>query len=89
LTARLNATTTGPSYDLNYYVERLPSYTIADARIGLRGGHWDGYLFARNLTNKIAALTVDTLAYFAPTPALSIPAVTTPRTVGVQLNYKY
>jgi iron complex outermembrane receptor protein len=89
LTARLNATTTGPSYDLNYYVERLPSYTIVDARVGLTSSRWEGYLFARNLTNKIAELTVDTMAYFAATPSLDFPAVTTPRTIGVQLNYKY
>jgi outer membrane receptor protein involved in Fe transport len=88
-TGRISATTTGPTYDVNYYVERLPSYTIVDARVGLSSGRWEGVIFANNLTDKIAALTINTLSYFAPTPAIDFPAVTTPRTIGVQLNYKY
>jgi iron complex outermembrane receptor protein len=88
-TARISATTTGPTYDVNYRVERLPSYTIADARVGLSSGRWEGVIFANNLTDKIAAMTINTLSYYAPTPAIDFPAVTTPRTIGVQLNYKY
>jgi iron complex outermembrane receptor protein len=88
-TGRLSATTTGPSHDINYYVQEIPGYTIADARLGIVGGPWGAYLFAHNLANKIAILTVDTNAWSAPTPALSTPAVTTPRTVGIEINYKY
>jgi hypothetical protein len=89
LTARLSETTTGPFYDINYYVQQLPSYTLASARVGLVGGPWAAYLFANNLTDKIAILTIDTRSYSTPTPAFNQPSVTTPRTVGLELNYKF
>ena len=89
LSGRVSATSTGPTYDVNYFVERLPPFTIVDARLGLSRGPWEGVLFAHNLTNKIAKLTINTLTYYAPEPAIDFPAVTTPRTVGLQVNYRY
>lgn len=89
LTGRLSTTITGPSYDINYYVQSLPSYTITDARIGLVGGPWATYLYAHNLTNKIAVLSINNHAWSTPTPAVSTPTVSTPRTIGVELNYKF
>jgi len=86
---RVSATTTGPLYDLNYYVEHLPPFTIGDIRLGLAGKRWDGYLFVHNFTNKIAELTISTLEYFGPTPSTEYPAVTTPRTTGFQFNYHF
>jgi outer membrane receptor protein involved in Fe transport len=89
LTARVSATTTGPFYDIDYYVQELPGYTTADARFGVVGGPWAVYLFARNLTDKIAILTINTHSWSEPTPALNTPSVTTPRTIGLEVNYKY
>jgi iron complex outermembrane recepter protein len=89
VTARLSETTTGPFYDINYYVQSLPGYTLADARIGVVGGQWATYLYAHNLTNKIAILTIDTHAYSFPVPPLTTPSVSTPRTIGMQINYKF
>ena len=88
-TGRLSATTTGPFYDIDYYVQRLPSYTIANLRLGLAGERWSGFLYLNNLTNKIAALTIDTHSWSSPTPAVQQASVNQPRTVGVELNYKF
>ncbi len=89
LTARLSADTTGPFYDINYYIQPVPGYTLADARIGLVGGPWGVYLFGQNLTNKIAILTTNTHSWSTPEPSINTPAVTTPRTIGVEVNYKF
>lgn len=89
VTARLSSTTTGPFYDINYAVAEVPGNTIADARIGVIGGPWAVYLFAQNLTNKISILTTNTHSWSEPTPALDTPSVTTPRTIGLEVNYKY
>jgi iron complex outermembrane recepter protein len=88
-TARVSATVTGPFHDIDYYVQSLPGYTLVDARLGLVGGPWAAYLFVHNLTNKIAILTIDTHAWSEPTPALSTPSVSTPRTVGLEVNFKF
>jgi outer membrane receptor protein involved in Fe transport len=88
-TARLSATVTGTSHDIDYYVQQLPGYTLINARIGLVGGPWAIYAFANNLADKIAILTIDTHPYTVPTPALSQPSVSTPRTVGLEVNYKF
>jgi iron complex outermembrane recepter protein len=89
LSARLSATTTGPTWDINYYVGRLPGYTAADLRLGLAGGHWRTFLFAHNLTDKIAVLTASTMTWIGPLPPIYRPAVTTPRTIGVEVNYAF
>jgi hypothetical protein len=47
VTGRLSATTTGPFYDIDYYVEQLPCYTIADLRAGLANGRFLGFSMSR------------------------------------------
>lgn len=89
LTARLSETTTGPFYDIDYYVQQLPGYTFADLRFGLVGGPWASYLYVRNLTDKIAELTIDTHDWTTPVPAYQQAAVSTPRTIGLEVNYKF
>lgn len=89
ITGRLTATTTGPFYDIDYYVAQLPSYTLADLRLGLAHGRWSGFLYLNNLTNKIAALTIGTHSWSSPTPAVQQASVNQPRTVGMELNYKF
>jgi iron complex outermembrane receptor protein len=37
----------------------LPSYTIANARLGLRNDRWDVALFVNNLTDELALLALD------------------------------
>jgi len=47
------------------------------------------FLFAHNLTDKIAVLTASTMTWIGPLPPIYRPAVTTPRTVGVEVNYAF
>jgi iron complex outermembrane receptor protein len=88
-TARLSETTTGPSYDIDYYVGALPGYTLADLRLGLHGKRWDAYFFVRNLADKITELTIDTHSFSSPVPGLQTASVTTPRTIGLESNFKF
>jgi len=37
----------------------LPSYTVANARLGMRNGRWDVALYVNNLTDELAYLALD------------------------------
>jgi len=56
--------------DLFYAV--LPSYTLLDAKVGIRWSHYDLGLFGQNLTNKAAysgmQYTTDGIRVFSPRP---------------------
>lgn len=87
--ARLAGTVTGPAYDISYYTQELPGYTLLNARIGLLGGAFVPYIFVDNLANKHAVTTIDTQEWSIATPAFTRDAITVPRTVGVDLQYKF
>jgi len=89
ITGRLSATTTGPFYDIDYYVQQLPSYTLMDVRLGLAGARFSGTLYLDNVTNKTAALTISTHSWNSPVPNSQQASVNRPRTVGLELNYKF
>jgi len=87
--ARLSSTTIGPTYDISYYTQQIPGYTMFNGRIGLLGGSLVPYIFVDNLTNKHAVTTIDTQEWDAATPAFNRDAITTPRTIGIDLQYKF
>jgi len=89
LNTRLSATRTGPFHDISYYFQEFPAYTIADLRLGVVGGPLSAYLFANNIADKIAIVTVNTMEWNLPVPSFTRPAVTTPRTMGIDVNYKF
>jgi iron complex outermembrane recepter protein len=89
MTARLDTTWTGSFYDLNYYFTQLPGYAITNLRLGLLHKSLSTYLFANNLTNKFAELGINTMQWSLPVPSFSRPAVTTPRTIGVEVQYGF
>ncbi|HEX4241994.1 MAG TPA: TonB-dependent receptor [Steroidobacteraceae bacterium] len=89
LISRVSATATGPSHDISYYFQELPGYTIANARLGVSHGPLETFLFVDNLADKLAVVTIDTMAWSLPVPSLTRPAITTPRTIGVDLTYKF
>jgi iron complex outermembrane receptor protein len=89
LSTHVSATTTGPYHDISYYFQQLPSYTIADARLGVVGGPMKAYLFVNNLTDKHAIVTINTMAWSVAVPSLTRAALTTPRTIGVDLTYNF
>jgi iron complex outermembrane recepter protein len=90
LTARIADSFVGPSYDVAYYFGyKLPSYNLANARVGLAHGDWSADLFVDNLTNKVALMTANNTSFQFNIPQVVRYTTNQPRTVGIQANYKF
>jgi iron complex outermembrane receptor protein len=88
--ARVSDSFVGPSYDVAYYFGyQLPSYNLANARVGLAHDSWSADLFVDNLTNKVALMTANNTSFQFNIPQVVRYTTNQPRTVGVQLNYKF
>ena len=90
LTGRIADSFTGPSYDVAYYFAyKLPSYNLLNARLGLARGNWSTDLFVDNLTNKVALMTANNTSFQFNIPQVVRYSTNQPRTVGVQVDYKF
>jgi outer membrane receptor protein involved in Fe transport len=90
LTARIADSFIGPSYDVAYYFAyKLPSYNLVNARVGLGKDAWSADLFVDNLTNKVALMTANNTSFQFNIPQVVRYTTNQPRTVGVQVNYKF
>jgi iron complex outermembrane receptor protein len=90
LTARVADSYVGPAFDEAYYFGfRLPSYSIANARVGVSTDRWSANLFVDNLTNKVAETTANNTSFQFNIPALVRYTTNQPRTFGTQINYKF
>jgi iron complex outermembrane recepter protein len=90
LSARVADVFVGPSYDVAYYFGyKLPSYSIANARVSVAHGDWSADLFVDNLTNKVALMTANNTSFQFNIPQVVRYSTNQPRTVGVQINYKF
>jgi iron complex outermembrane receptor protein len=74
--------------NVNDIVVHLPSYAIANFRVGMAGEAWSANLFVNNFTNKEALLDPE------PQIVLQIPAyvrylVNRPLTAGIDVSYKF
>ncbi len=87
--ARLSSSLTGPIQDQAYYRETLPSHNIMDFRAGVFNDKWGAYLFATNLTNKLAALTIDNTVFAWQQPTITRVSTNQPRTIGVDFTFKF
>ena len=89
-TARIADSFIGPSYDVAYYFAyKLPSYNLANARVGLAKDAWSADLFVDNLTNKVALMTANNTSFQFNIPQVVRYTTNQPRTVGMQVNYKF
>jgi iron complex outermembrane receptor protein len=79
----------GPIEDISYIRETLPSHAFIDARAGVMHGPWGAYLFGTNLTNKVAALTIDNTTFAWQQPTIIRVSTNQPRTVGLDFQYKF
>jgi hypothetical protein len=86
---RLASSLVGPVDDIAYYRETLPLYNIINARIGAHGGAWAAYLVGTNLTNKLAQLTIDNTTFAWQQPTITRVTTNQPRTIGVDLQYRF
>ena len=90
LSARIADSFVGPAYDVAYYFGyKLPSYDIANARVGLARDNWSADLFVDNLTNKVALMTANNTSFQFNIPQVGRYTTNQPRTVGAQINYKF
>lgn len=90
VTAHANYAFVGSSYDVAYYFGyKLPSYSLVNARAGLGHDNWQADLFVDNLTNKVALISANNTSFQFNIPQVVRYSTNQPRTVGVQLNYKF
>jgi outer membrane receptor protein involved in Fe transport len=88
--ARIADSFIGSSYDVAYYFAyKLPSYNLANARVGLAKDSWSADLFVDNLTNKVALMTANNTSFQFNIPQVVRYTTNQPRTVGVQVGYKF
>lgn len=88
-TARLSSNFVGPSNDVAYVTHHLQPYTLIDFRTGIAQGPWSAYLFATNLTDKHAQITTNNTSFSWVTPSLTRVSTNQPRTIGVDVSYKF
>jgi outer membrane receptor protein involved in Fe transport len=90
LTARVSDVYVGQAYDQAYqFGITLPSYSIANARIGLGNAKWTATLFVDNFTNKVAELTSNNTQFQFNIPQLTRISTNQPRTFGTEVNYRF
>lgn len=87
--ARINEAYVGPSHDVGYYAQEIPSYGLLDGRIGISKNAWSAFLFGTNLANKRAALTIDNTIFAWQQPDLTRATTNQPRTIGLEWMTKF
>ena len=85
----LSSALIGPIQDQAYYRETLPSHNIIDLRAGVFERQWGAYFVATNLTNKLAALTIDNTVFAWQQPTITRVSTNQPRTLGIDFTYKF
>jgi iron complex outermembrane recepter protein len=85
----LSSSLVGPISDQAYYRETLPSHNIVDLKTGILSSQWGAYFTVTNLTNKLAALTIDNTVFAWQQPTLTRVSTNQPRTIGVDFTYKF
>ncbi len=85
----LSSSLVGPIQDQAYYRENLPSHNIVDVKTGVVTQKWGAYFTCTNLTNKLAALTIDNTVFAWQQPTITRVSTNQPRTYGVDFTYKF
>jgi outer membrane receptor protein involved in Fe transport len=88
LTARAETTYVASRTDATYAINTLPSYELTNARGGIQGSNWSAVLFVNNIANK-QALISDITQDAENLKAYNRIAVSQPRTIGIDLNYRF
>jgi outer membrane receptor protein involved in Fe transport len=89
LSVRVNDSYVGSATDIAFTYETLAPYNLVGARIGVLADKWSAFLFADNLTDKHAELGVNTSSFAFQGPSLVRVATNQPRTIGVDLTYRF
>ena len=89
LSVRFTDSYVGSSRDIAFTSEQLEPYSLLGTRIGVVAGKWSAFLFGDNLANKRAELGVNTSSFAFQAPSLVRVATNQPRTIGVDLSYRF
>ncbi|MBV8497232.1 MAG: TonB-dependent receptor [Gammaproteobacteria bacterium] len=91
ITARLTDSYVGSSYDTAFSVVSLPSYNVANFRVGYHseGSRWSGALFVDNLGNKEPWISANNTSFQFNIAQLIRVSTLQPRTVGAQLDMRF
>jgi iron complex outermembrane recepter protein len=89
LKARASVIYVGTVIDQAASYVTLPSYSIADARVGLSTDKWSASLFINNLTNKIAYISANNTEFQYNIPFVTRISTNQPRTFGTEINYRF
>ncbi len=87
--ARATNAYVGPSTDISFSYVGLEPYDLVGLRFGVLGPAWSGYFFVDNLTDKHAQLSTNTTSFSWLIPSLTRVATNQPRTLGIDINYKF
>jgi outer membrane receptor protein involved in Fe transport len=87
--ARVSANYIGHSYDQAYVVTPLKSYTMANARITIEHDAWSVSAFMNNITNVTTELTANNTEFQFTIPQLTRFSTSQPRTMGMEIAYKF
>jgi outer membrane receptor protein involved in Fe transport len=89
-TARVDDSFVGSATDVAYYFGyKLPSYSIANARLILAHDAWSVHLFVDNITNKVALETANNTSFQFNIPQVVRYSTNQPRTFGAEINYRF
>jgi outer membrane receptor protein involved in Fe transport len=86
LIARVDNNYVGSRIDVSYGVNQIPSYDIANGRVGIEIGHLTTSLFIDNLTDKRAIID-DVFQYNINVPMYSRATINQPLTAGIEVSY--
>jgi iron complex outermembrane recepter protein len=89
MTARLDGTYTGSSWDEAYSVIQLPGYGMANFRLGVGSDRWTGALFVTNLTNKVPWVSANNTSFSFNIGPLTRISTLQPMTIGTQWSYHF
>jgi outer membrane receptor protein involved in Fe transport len=87
-TARADNTYVGSRTDETFATNTLPSYDLTNVRSGIEADRWSAVLFVNNIADKRALLN-DVTQDAVNLPDYNRVAVSQPRTVGIDLNYRF
>jgi outer membrane receptor protein involved in Fe transport len=87
LVARVENNYVGSRIDVSYSVNQVPSYDIANGRVGVEMGHLVTSLFVNNLTNKRAIID-NVFQYNINLPTYSRATINQPLTAGIEVAYR-
>jgi iron complex outermembrane recepter protein len=88
LVARVNNSYIDSIQDITFARNTLPAYDLVGTRLGVESDKWSALAFIDNLTDH-KALLGDTGALSANISILNRVATNQPRTIGVDLSYKF